>query len=124
MLTVTISILNCRLCLAYPLSPRHFLKDTLRLMPTRGITPFGLAHPPPSPPGDTLRGGGVGWLRCSDAPGGHQECESLRKVSGREAQALDGLWLGKHYRLLSLDQSITIDYHLYAHSVTSYLMER
>ena len=54
------------------LSPRHFLKDTLRLMPTGGITTFGLAHPPPSPPGDALRGGGGGWLRCSDAPGGHQ----------------------------------------------------
>ena len=33
-------------------------------MPARGITTFGLAHPPPSPPGDTLRGWGrVGPLR-------------------------------------------------------------
>src|SRR6266699_3381139 len=47
------------------------LPDTFRsgppsppLMPTRGITTFGLAHPPPSPPGDTLRGWGlVGPLR-------------------------------------------------------------
>ncbi len=49
-----------RLDKARPVSarPRHFLKDSLRLMPTRGITTFALAHPPPSPPGNTLRGGG------------------------------------------------------------------
>ncbi len=63
---------------------RESLCDTTRLMPTRGITPFALAHPPPSPSGDTLRGGEGGWLRWSDAPGGHQACGSLRKVSGRE----------------------------------------
>src|SRR6266699_898601 len=52
-------------------------------MPTRGITTFGLAYPPPSPPGDTLRGWGEwGWLRCSDAPGGHQGRGAAAKCVG------------------------------------------
>src|SRR6266566_647882 len=60
------------------LSPRHISQRPPPLMPARGITTFGLAHPPPSPPGDTLRGGGEwGWLRCSDVPCGHQACGLL-----------------------------------------------
>src|SRR6266700_34596 len=53
-------------------------------MPTRGITTFGRAHPPP--PHKEARRGEGGGLSCSDAPGGHQACGPLRKVSGRETQ--------------------------------------
>src|SRR5437588_8622324 len=68
-----------------PLSPRPISQRPRRLMPSRGITTFGLAHPPPSPPGDTLRGWGrvgLGWLRCSDAPCGHQGRGAAAKCVG------------------------------------------
>ena len=54
------------------LSPRHISQRSTAPDAHQGHHYIWTGPSTSTPTGDTLRGGG--WLRCSDAPGGHQAC--------------------------------------------------